>query len=270
MGFTYIRPDTIEAAVALAASGGTVLAGGQSLMPLVKRGAVRVASLVDINRLPGLAGVEIEDGWLRIGALARLEALRTDPLVRAVAPLLAATLPAVANPAVRMRGTLVGNLVTNAPGAEAVAVAALAEARLVCRTESGAITVPLGGVPPDGVVVEARLRVSPAGTRAGFHELQKRFGHLGTVGCGVEIPPDGSIRSVFSGLIDAPMFAPTLDARLTAGARDPAELSEAIHSDLAGRTVRSDLHADADYRRAVAPIVALRALAAAENGGRRA
>ena len=133
MRFSYHRPTRLDDALRLMAAGGVVLAGGQSLMPLVKRGDLTPEILVDIDRLPGLDAVVLKGGCLEIGARVRLEAARTDPLVRAHAPLLAAALAWVANPAVRRRGTLVGNLVQNGPGAEAPAAVALAEARLRWR-----------------------------------------------------------------------------------------------------------------------------------------
>lgn len=265
MGLAYFRPDRIDDAAALVAAGGRVLAGGQSLMPLVKRGDLAVDTLVDVNRLPGLDGIRLEEGEVVIGALARLETLRTHPLVRARLPMLAAALAAVANPAVRMRGTLVGNVVHNCPGAEAVAVAALARARLVCRVGAQTVDGPLGALPSGALVLEIRLDASPPGTRAGFFEAQKRFGHLGAVGCGVAIAPDGRIRTALSGFLDGPLLAPDLDDLLTAGLRDDAAIADALDAARAGRPVRSDLHASADYRSAVAPAVIRRALARAEG-----
>lgn len=265
MGLAYFRPDRIDDAAALVAEGGRVLAGGQSLMPLVKRGAVAADFLVDVNRLADLAGVVLEDGTVRIGALARLEELRLHPVVRACLPMLAAALASVANPAVRMRGTLVGNIVHNGPGAEAVAVAALARARLVCRIGARTADVPIDEFPAGALVLEVRLDASPPGTRAGFFEVQKRFGHLGTVGCGVAIEPDGRIRTAVSGLLDGPLLAPALDELLTAGVRDEAAIAAALDAARAGRPVRADLHADAEYRRSVVPAVVRRALARAEG-----
>ncbi len=136
-------------------------------MPLVKRGAVQTPlTLVDINRLAGLDGVTLQGEEIRIGALARLEDLRL-PLIRARQPVLAAALAAVAIRRCACARTLVGNLVHNGPGAEAVAAAALARARLFCRIGERTDVVPVGAVPAGALALEVRLDASPPGTRAG-------------------------------------------------------------------------------------------------------
>lgn len=263
VSFGYIRPATVGAAAELAAAGARILAGGQSLMPLVNRGDVAVSALVDINRLPELDTITFADGLVEIGALARLESVRAHPIVAERLPLLAKALDWVANPAIRRRGTLVGNLVQFGPGAEAVAVAALANARLVCAAGNDAEILPLGSSCTARFATAVRLRASARGTRAGFYEAQKRFGHLGTVGCGVTVAPDGAVAAVFSGLTDAPLVAPTLARALEAGELGDAALCEALRSDLGARPARADIHATARYRLDVAPVVARRALAAA-------
>jgi carbon-monoxide dehydrogenase medium subunit len=257
----YVRPASVAAASALAAAGGRILAGGQSLMPLVNRGDVDDVELIDINRLPGLDAIEARaEGWLEIGALVRLEAARLHPLVRSFQPLLADALAWVGNPAIRRRGTLVGNLVNNAPGAEAAAAAALAGARLV-TAEGG--THGLGLLPPGRFATAVRFPAAGLGARAGFYEVQRRFGHICTVGCGVTIAPAGRMDVVFCGLLDAPMLAPAVAEALAAGGGD-ASLLAALHVDLAGRSPRADMHASADYRLRVAPVLARRARARAE------
>lgn len=261
MSIGYRRPDSVAEAAALSARGGRILAGGQSLMPLVNRGDLDDVDLVDINRLPGLDGIGLADESIEIGALARLEAVRRHPLVVERLPMLSAALAWVGNPAIRRRGTLVGNLVQYGPGAEAVAVAALARARFVAA--DGAFHL-LGGLPAATFATHVRLDPSPSGTRAAFIEVQRRFGHLGTVGCGVSTTPAGAFQVVYSGLIDAPLVASAVAAALEHGARSAATLAHALKDDLAGRTPRTDLHADAAYRLAVAPVLAARVTAQLE------
>ena len=255
----YACPSSVAEAVALAAAGGRVLAGGQSLMPLVNRGDVADGTLVDINRIAGLDGVALTGGWLSIGALVRLEAARTHPLVLAHQPLLARALAWVANPAVRRRGTLVGNLVLNGPGAEAAAVAALAQAEFDILTPAGLVVAPLGAIPAGGLAIAVRLRPAPKGQRAGFYEVQKRFCHLGTVGAAVAIAPAGEVAVALSGLVDEPLVASCAAAQLTAGRASNGDLSPALANDLAGRQPRGDVHASPAYRRDVTPVVVRRA-----------
>ena len=259
MPIGYVRPASVEAASDLAAAGGRILAGGQSLIPLVNRGDVDDVELIDINRLPGLDRIVVTaDGALEIGALVRLETARTDPLVRTYQPLLAAALAWVGNPAIRLRGTLVGSLVANLPGAEAVSAAALAGAELL--TADGR-RYAIGALPAGSFAVTARWPAAPAGTRAGFYEVQRRFGHVCTVGCGVTVAIDGTLGAVFCGLVEAPLIAPATAAALAAGGTG---LAAAIITDLAGRAPRADMHATAAYRLRVAPVLARRALARAE------
>lgn len=258
MSIGYHRPASIAEAAALCAGGGRILAGGQSLMPLVNRGAIEDIDLIDINRLDGLDGIVLGATGIEIGALARLEAVRRHPVIVERLPMLSAALAWVGNPAIRRRGTLVGNLVQNGPGAEAVAVAALARAGFVAADGS---FYPLGGLPAAAFATHVRLDPSPAGTRAAFVEVQRRFGHLGTVGCGVSTTPDGTIEVVYSGLVDDPLVARAVASALAGGRRDTAALEQALAVDLAGRVPRTDLHADAAYRLAVAPVLAARVMA---------
>lgn len=267
MSFAYARPASIEAACQLAAAGGCVLAGGQSLMPLINRGDVRPDLVVDINRLAGLDAIALRDGFVEIGALARLEQVRRDVIVREHLPLLSAALAFVANPAVRLRGTLVGNLVNFGPGAEAAAVALLHEAELIAASPDGPVRYPLGSRLDRHFIAAVRLRPSPSGSRAGFYEVQRRFGHLGTVGAGVVLQPDGSAKAAVSGYVDAPLLLPKVAASLAVGRFDIEALREAFGRDTDGVAARADIHATADYRRMVAPVAIRRALQAALAAG---
>lgn len=257
MPISYVRPDSVSHAAALCAAGGRILAGGQSLIAQLNRGEIDDVTLIDINRLPELDRIGESDGWIEIGGLARLEAVRLHPLVIERLPMLAAALAWVANPAIRLRGTLLGNLVQFAPGAEAVAAAAAADAVLV--TPDGE-SFRLGTLPPARLATHVRLRPSPLGTSGAFLEVQRRAGHLGTLGCGVARQPDGSFQATFSGLLEVPLLADHVARALRLGLRDLASLSAALLRDLAGRSPRSDLHADANYRMAVAPVLVQRVL----------
>ena len=257
MPIIYVRPDSIRQAAALCAAGGRILAGGQSLIAQLNRGEIDEVTLIDINRLPELDGIAERDGWIEIGGLARLEDVRRHPLVIERLPMLAAALAWVANPAIRLRGTLLGNLVQFAPGAEAVAVAAAADAVLVTADTA---TFRLGTLPAGCLATHVRLRPSPIGTTAAFIEVQRRAGHLGTVGCGGARQPDGCFQVAFSGLLEVPLMADHVAGALRLGLRDLASLSHALLSDLAGRSPRNDLHADAKYRMAVAPVLVQRVL----------
>jgi CO/xanthine dehydrogenase FAD-binding subunit/aerobic-type carbon monoxide dehydrogenase small subunit (CoxS/CutS family) len=237
-------------------------------MPLVNRDEVEPCELIDINRLEGLDRIELAGDSLRIGALVRLETVRMDARIRGHAPLLAAALAWVANPAVRRRGTLVGNAVASPPGAEAVAALVLQGAVLVLAggQEETETEAALGALPPGRLATAIRLPVTAPGARGGFFEVQRRFGHFGLVGAGVMQDPDGRLSVVLSGLIETPLVAPNVADAVFRGALDDASLNAALDADLNGRAPRADIHASARYRLEVAPAVIRRALGRLRTG----
>jgi CO/xanthine dehydrogenase FAD-binding subunit len=237
-------------------------------MPLVNRGDIQPKTLIDINRLPGLAGITRDGAVIEIGALARLETVRVNPLVTENLPLLAAALAWVANPAIRQRGTLVGNVVHQGPGAEAVAAAWLIGATLICATQSGVVERALSATVAGDLVLALRLPCAPVGARAGFYEVQRRLHHVGLVGAGVMWTPDKGVSIVLSGMTDLPLITPAIADAINRGCCDDRALQESLEQDLGDRSVRSDLHATARYRRDVAPVVVRRAVKLAGIDGR--
>jgi carbon-monoxide dehydrogenase medium subunit len=134
--FDYIAVDSLDAAVAaLARAGGEgkILAGGQSLMPMLNFRLVRPALLIDINRIPGLAYVEAKGDVVRVGALTRHHTLETSPVVKEHLPVLAEAMRHVAHLAIRNRGTIGGNLAHADPASELPACMLALDATLVIR-----------------------------------------------------------------------------------------------------------------------------------------
>lgn len=180
--FGYARPGSVDEAVALLSDGaGTlILAGGQSLVPLLAQRILRPRLVMDINRIPGLDRIELESDHLRMGALVRQEQARQHPLVRAEVCGLAEALGWVASPVIRERGTVVGNLMANAPGSELPAVAVALGARFAVRDRSGnrllAAADLLGGVglAADALVTHVLWPRAPG--RGGFYEVARRAG----------------------------------------------------------------------------------------------
>jgi carbon-monoxide dehydrogenase medium subunit len=143
--FQYLRAGSATDAVkwlALHGANARLLAGGQSLMPLMIRRIERPRLIVDINRIPGLDRIEIVDRYVRMGALVRQEQALRCPIVRDHTAGVAQALAWVANPVVRRRGTVIGNLVTNSPGAELPAVALALGAEFVLQYPDRVATVP--------------------------------------------------------------------------------------------------------------------------------
>src|SRR5688572_1168983 len=138
--FDYLLPRTLDEALGLLAQHGDeakVLAGGQSLVPLLNFRLVRPAHLVDLNDIPGLDGIRVEQGWLAIGAMTRQRAVETSSVVRERCPLLAEAMPQIGHVQIRNRGTVGGSLAHADPAGELPAVVAALEGELVLRSAHG-------------------------------------------------------------------------------------------------------------------------------------
>lgn len=266
--FRYARPGSVAEAVALLgseATGARLLAGGQSLMPRLVRREERPALVIDINRIAGLGEIEILPTRIRMGALVRQEqALRSAAIQRDAAGV-AAALAWVANPVIRQRGTVIGNLVTNAPGAELPAVAVALDAEFVVRDASGEQILPardlLGpgpGFAPGAMVTHVLWPRRPA--PAGFYEVARRDGHAPVVSALVTVAgPD--CRVALSGVCVTGVSCPAA-ARLIAGGHPRVPqveaLARALQEDLSGPGY-ADASSSARYRLDVAPVVIRRA-----------
>jgi aerobic carbon-monoxide dehydrogenase medium subunit len=266
--FRYVRAGGTADAAALLAMHGTearLLAGGQSLMPLLARRIERPRIIIDINRIAGLDRIELDSTHVRVGALVRQEQALRSGIVREYAAGVAEALAWVANPVVRQRGTVIGNLVTNAPGAElpAVAIALCAEFVLQFpdRTETIPVAQVLGadrGLPHDAMVTHV-LWPRRSG-RAACCEVTRREGHAPVVSVTVS-EAQGDWRVAVSGVCATGLSCPSMAqilARDFPAAPDTADLARALEADVRG-PLFGDVHSSARYRLEVAPIIGRRA-----------
>ena len=205
--FAYQAPASLEAALELLARHGgdaKILAGGQSLIPVMNFRLAEPALLVDINRLAELDFIRAdEDGTLRIGAMTRQRRLERDPLVAARAPLLHEAMPFIAHPQIRNRGTFGGSLAHADPAAELPALAVALGARFRLRRAGGDRWVEAGdffaglfttALAPDEMLVEAAIPPSPARTGWAFLEIARRHGDYAQVGLAARVTLDESGR----------------------------------------------------------------------------
>jgi carbon-monoxide dehydrogenase medium subunit len=273
--FRYARPSSVAEAVAeLAAGGGEAkaLAGGQSLVPLMNLRLARPAVIVDLNRLGELEQLRVEDGHLVIGALVRHRRLATDPLVASHAPLLAEAARWVGHGAIRVRGTIGGSLAHADPAAELpCAVVALGAelgvtgpggARILAAAElvDGPYSTRLG---EDELITEVRVPLAAGARRWGFAELARRHGDFALVLAAVTAA-EGSVAVTLGGVAGAPL---RVDAAETVESLDEAGIRR-----LAGRCRDAsrpgdDVHATAEWRRAMVEVLVTRALRQAAAGG---
>jgi carbon-monoxide dehydrogenase medium subunit len=276
--FDYRRPASLaEAAALLARHAGDakLLAGGQSLVPLLNFRLLRPGLLIDINRLAELDFIHEEDGELRIGALVRHHKLETSPLVAARYPVLAAAMAYVAHLAVRNRGTIGGSLAHADPAAELPMLAVLLDAEI--RTDSaagrrthaarelfrGPLETALGG---DEIITEVALPALPPRTGWGFAEVATRHGDFAIAAVAATLTvADRRIaeaRLAATGVAETPLRFPTVEAALV-GERLTAEVIAAASAEARAAVMPpSDLRASADYRRHLVGVLTGRVLTA--------
>jgi carbon-monoxide dehydrogenase medium subunit len=282
--FEYEAPTTVAEAIGLLAEHldeASVLAGGQSLIPLLALRLARPAVLIDINGVDELSGVSATDGWVSIGAMTREYAAEESKTVADTVPLLAAALPLIGHEAIRSRGTIGGSLAHADPAAELPAVARALDAELVVRGPSGERVIPATewfegylttSRRPDELLLEVRFPAARRGTGVSFQEVARRHGDFAIVGLATSLVLSGDViseaRLAFAGLSDVPVRAAAAED-LLAGERPSAELfEEAARLATGDADPPADLHGSSEYRKAVAGALVRRGLRAAADNAR--
>jgi len=272
----YEAPGTVAEALDLLAEHedeASVLAGGQSLIPLLALRLAQPAVLIDINGVEGLSGVSVTDGWVTIGATTREYMAEESATIAESVPLLAAALPLIGHEAIRSRGTVGGSLAHADPAAELPAVARALNAEFVVRGPSGERVVPAAdwfegylttSRQADELLTEVRFLAARPGTGTSFQEVARRHGDFAMVGLATSVTLNaGTItdaRLAFAGVSDVPARA-TAAEELLEGERPTAELfDEAARVAAADIDPPSDLHGSAEYRKKVAAALVRRGL----------
>lgn len=252
-----------------------VLAGGQSLIPMLALRLARPSALVDINRCGDLEGLAESDGTLTVGALVRQRDLERWATARS--PLLAEALRWVAHAPIRNRGTVVGNLVHADPASELPALLLCLDGAVMARRKGGERSIPADklymaplttSLESDEVATAARFTLPPAGAGWGFAEVARRHGDFALVGCAAVLALDGAgavshARLGFFGVGPTPVRSAPGEAALAGRTPTPERLAEAAKAAAATLSPAADIHASAEYRRKVAAVLCERVLAAA-------
>jgi CO/xanthine dehydrogenase FAD-binding subunit len=275
--FEYERPASVEAAVAALAlhrDNARVLAGGQSLIPMLNLRLVQVGRLIDIGRLDGLRRVEVVGDELRIGALTTHNVLLTSPLVAERCPLIVEAYHEVAHHSVRNRGTLGGSLCHNDPASEMPLVMSVLGATLAVRsargerllkTEDFFVGMFTTALEPDELLVQIRVPLSAPGLGYGFHEIAQRKGDFALVaGAAVLRVTGGVCRDVRIGFRNVgadSIRLPAVEAELEGIAPSAERIAKAAETAAAAVNPPEDLHATAEYRRDLVRVVTERMLA---------
>jgi carbon-monoxide dehydrogenase medium subunit len=280
--FDYEAPETVADAVGLLAQHSdqaSVLAGGQSLIPLLALRLARPALVIDINGLGELSGISASNGSVAIGAMTREYVAEDSDVLSTAVPLLAAALPLIGHEAIRSRGTIGGSLAHADPAAELPAVARALDAEFVVQSELGERVVAAEdwfesylttSRRPDELLVTVRFPAAQPGTGVSFQEVARRHGDFAIVGLAASLTLTGDVisdaRLAFAGISDVPVRAAEAEAVLV-GERPSTELfAEAARLATDSTTPPSDLHGSSAYRKKVAATLVRRGLqAAADN-----
>ena len=277
--FEYHAPESIDDVVALLAEHGDEakpLAGGQSLVPMLALRLARFEHVVDLNRVPALAGIERADGVVAVGAMTRQAELeRSD--AAAAAPLLGLAAPFIGHFQIRNRGTVGGSIAHADPAGELPTVALALDAELDVASTAGTRTVAASELfagtwettlAPEELLTRARFPEWSG--RCGFavDEVARRYGDfaLAGVACGVELDADGTVVRAgiaLLGLGSMPLRASAAEDAIIGRAPSSEDLTEIGRLAIADVDAPTDIHASGEYRRAVGAHVVARGLEAA-------
>lgn len=266
--FDYHRPETLDEALALLRElpDAKLLAGGQSLIPMMNFRLAKPRHLVDLARIGGLHYIRDEGGSLAIGAMTRQATVEQSALVRDRCPLLSAALQHVSHYAIRTRGTVGGNLAHADPSSELPVVAVALDAQLVAMSANGRRTLtpdkffvgPLTvALEPEEILVEVRFPVLTDATGWGFAELSRRHGDFAIVCACALIEVDGTRRCTrasiaLGGVSGTPVRCRQAEMLLAGQRHEAGVVQRAAAAVNEAIDPEDDLHASAAYRHAIA------------------
>ena len=275
--FDYARPTTLAEAVSLLTSRegeAKVLAGGQSLVPMLAFRLAAPTLLVDLNRLSELRYIRIEDDGVRLGAMVRWRQIEDDVRLASAHPLLVTALKHVAHYQVRNRGTIGGSLAHADPAAELPGIAVTCEAEITAIGAAGRRLIRAGdfflgplttALKPEEIIVELHLPPWPAQRRWGFEEFSRRRGDFALAAAALyyDTLPDGTAGNSHVGVMgvgDRPQRLAQVEAILNGRVIDGDTIAEAERAAAATVNPSDDIHASAAYRRALIGTMVERAL----------
>ena len=275
--FDYHAPGTIDEALALLERHGDeakVLSGGQSLLPLLKLRLGDAGHLVDIGRIPGLTGITEADGYLRIGGATREADLERSDLVREKYPILLDTAAVIADPLVRNRATVGGNLAHGDPANDHPATMLALEAEVVARGRDGERTIPITrfftglfatALAPAEILTEIRIPIPPPRSGGAYVKLERKVGDFATAATAVQVTlgPQGEIARIGIGLTNAgptPIKATAAEAYLLGRRPDAEAVAEAARLAAGAASPSADRRGSTEYKRDMARVLTGRAV----------
>lgn len=275
--FDYHRPASLDEAIGLLARHGEqakVLSGGMSLLPTLKLRLGAFAHLVDIGRIPGLDYIREDKGFLCIGAMTRQAALGRSELVRGKYPILADAVPLIADPLVRNRGTVGGNIANGDPANDEPAILLALGATLVARGPKGERSIPANqfytalyttALARNEILTEIRIPVPPARSAGAYQKLKRKTGDFAVAAAAVQLTLDskGGVAHAGIGLTNAgptPVEAADAAKFLVGKALDEKTIAEGARRAAAVSAPSADVRGSAEYKREMARVMTARAL----------
>ena len=282
--FRYEAPHSLNEAIGLLHDGGDyakVLAGGQSLVPLMKLRFASPELVVDINNVPGLSYHRADpDGTLRIGALCRHADLERSGLLRQTQPTMAAAAPLIADPIVRNRGTLVGSLCHADPQGDWASVVLSLSGSVIAQGPAGRRSIPVAdfvvgpfenALEPDEIAVEAVIPPAQGVRAGGYLKLERRVGDFATVGVAVSVETTGEVVTragiALTGVGGSTIAATAAGQALVGRSLTAESITEAAGLAAAAAKPRTDHRGSAEYKRHMVATFVERILLAAHHGG---
>lgn len=276
--FDYTAPKTLDEALALVGKGGKPLAGGMSLIPMMKLRLATPEQLVDLGRIKDLDYIREEDGELHIGATTTHASVAGSAVVKSKCPLLAATAAAIGDPQIRNVGTMGGSVAHADPAADYPAALQALEAKVVIRGAKGDRTVSAADFFVDSfttsldageVVREVVVPVEQAGTGCSYQKMPQPASGFAIVGVAARVRRSGGkitlARIGVTGLSNIGYRASAAEKALEGTAGSADDIAKAAALVAHGVDANSDLHASAEYRKHLASVYAARALTAASK-----
>lgn len=272
--FAYAAPSSLDEAVGLLAQPDSkILAGGHSLLPLMKLRLAQPSLLVDIGRIPGLAYVRREDGYLAIGAMTTYRDIERSDEVKQAAPVLAEAVHEVGDPQVRARGTLAGSLAHADPAGDLPAVALALGGTLKTVGANGErdldfdsffVDMLTTALDEKEIIREVRLKAQPSGSGAAYQKFDQPASHYALTGvCAIVTVSNGTIGAARIGVtgVGPKAYRPTQVEQALAGKPLEEEaIKQAVQTVADGIDVQGDIHASPEYRAHLARVLTRRAV----------
>ena len=272
--FDYYAPSSLEEAISLLQTHGEdakILAGGHSLIPMMKLRFAEVDCLIDINQVPGLSYVREEDGYLKIGAMTREAELEEAPVIKNKYPIFIDAAKLIADPQVRNMGTIGGNIAHGDAANDHPAVMLALRAEVVAIGPNGQRTIPIDdffygfymtSLQHGEILTEIRIPSLPAGSGGAYHKLERKVGDYATAGVAVQLSMSGGVcQEVGIGLTNVnptPLRAARSESVLRGQAITEELIAQAAQFASEDCSPSSDLRGDEEYKRAMVGVLTKR------------